>query len=71
MQFPDCEDAGEHGLHGAVVQSGGGEPQGAVGNAAALGLKIEDVCALFDRLRAGRATDEILQLSKSSHFNSQ
>lgn len=52
MQLSDGEDAGEHGLHGAVVQVGGGEPQRAVGDAAALGVKVEEVGALLHRLRA-------------------
>lgn len=52
VQLPDGEDANEHGLHGAVVQRGGGEPQGAVGDAAALRVKVEQVGALFDRLWA-------------------
>lgn len=53
MQLSDGEDSDEHGLHGAVIQRSGGEPQGAVGDAAALGVKIEQVGALLDRLRAG------------------
>ena len=56
VQFSDGEDAGEHRLHGGVVQSGGGEPQGAVGDAAALREKVEQVGALLDRLRAGWRT---------------
>jgi len=56
MQFSDGEDADEHALHGAVVQRGEGEPQGAVGDAAALGVKVEQVGALLDRVRAGRKT---------------
>lgn len=48
MQLSDGEDADEHALHGAVVQRGGGEPQGAVGDAAALGVKVEQVGALLD-----------------------
>lgn len=54
MQLPHCEDADEHGLHGAVIQRSGREPQGTVRDAAALGVKIEEVSALFDWLRAGR-----------------
>lgn len=53
MQLSDGEDAGQHGLHGTVVQRGGGEPQWAVGDTAALGVKVEQVGALLDRLRAG------------------
>lgn len=48
MQLSDGEDADEHGLHGAVIQRGGGEPQRTVGNAAALGVKVEQVGPLFD-----------------------
>lgn len=59
MQLSDCEDAGEHGLHGAVVQGGGGEPQGAVGDAAALGVKVEQVGALLHRLRAERRQNDV------------
>lgn len=59
VELPDGEDAGEHGLHGGVVQGGGGEPEGAVGDAASLRQKVEDVGALLDRLRAGRKTDGV------------
>lgn len=56
MQLSDGEDADEHGLHSAVIQRGGGEPQRAVGDAAALRVKVEQVGALLDRLRAGWKT---------------
>jgi len=56
MQLSDSEDANEHVFLCAVVQWAGGEPQGAVGDAAALRLKEEQVGALFDRLRAGWKT---------------
>lgn len=52
MQLSDGEDADEHGLHGGVIQSGGGEPQRAVGDTAALGVQVEHVGALLNRLRA-------------------
>lgn len=52
MQISDSENADEHGLHGAVLQRGGGEPQRAVGDAAALGQKVEHVGALLNWLRA-------------------
>lgn len=48
MQISDREDAGEHGLHGAVLQGGGGEPQGTVGDAATLRQKVEHVGTLFN-----------------------
>ena len=54
MHLSHAEDACEHAPHGGVVQGGTGEPQGAVGHAAALGPEVEDVAALLDRLRAGR-----------------
>lgn len=50
MQISDGEDANEHGLQGGVVERGGGKPKWAVGNAGALGKKVEDVGALLDRL---------------------
>lgn len=56
MQLSDGEDADEHGLHSAVIQRGGGEPQRAVGDAAALRVKVEQVGALLDRLWAGWKT---------------
>ena len=56
MQLSDGEDAGEHGLHGGVIQGGGGEPQWAVGDAAALRVKVEHVGALLHRLGAERKT---------------
>lgn len=52
MELSDGEDADEHALHGGVVQRGGGEPQGAVGDAAALRVEVKQVGALLDRLRA-------------------
>lgn len=58
MQLSDCEDADEHGLHGGVIQSGGGEPQRAVGDTAALGVQVEHVGSLLNRLRAGRKKQE-------------
>lgn len=58
MQVSDGEDADEHGLQGGVVERGGGKPQWAVGNAGALGEKVEDVGALLDRLRAGQKTGD-------------
>lgn len=48
MQISDGENADQHGLHGAVLQRGGGEPQWAVGDTAALGQKVEDVGTLFN-----------------------
>lgn len=54
MQLSDGEDAGQHGLHGAVVQRSGGEPQRAIWDAATLWVKVEHVGALLDRLRADR-----------------
>lgn len=54
MQVSDGENADEHGLHGAVLQRGGGEPQWAVGDTAALGQQVEHVGTLFDRLGAER-----------------
>lgn len=69
VQLPDGEDAGQHGLHGAVIQRGGGEPQRAVGHAAALRVKVEHVGALLYRLRAGRKTNLIEHvLQRSEHF---
>lgn len=56
MQLSDGEDADEHGLQSGVVEWGGGEPQRAVGDAGALGEKVEDVGALLDGLRAGEKT---------------
>lgn len=58
MLLSDGEDAGEHGLHGAVVQRGGGEPHGAVGDAGALRLEVEHVGALLHRLGAGRVRNK-------------
>lgn len=52
MQISDREDADEHGLHGAVIQRSGGEPQRTVGDTAALGQKVEYVGTLFNWLRA-------------------
>lgn len=52
MQISDSENADEHGLHGAVLQRGGGEPQRAVGDAAALRQKVEHVGPLLNGLRA-------------------
>lgn len=51
MQLSDGEDASEHGVHGVVVQRGGGEPQRGVGHTAALGVKVEHVGALPHQLR--------------------
>lgn len=48
MQLSDSEDADEHALHGVVIQRGGGEPQRAVGDAAALRVKVEHIGTLFD-----------------------
>lgn len=62
MQLSDGEDADEHGLHSAVIQRGGGEPQRAVGDAAALRVKVEQVGALLDRLRAGWKTFILVSL---------
>lgn len=56
MQLSDSEDADEHALHGVVIQRGGGEPQRAVGDAAALRVKVEHIGTLFDWLRAGWKT---------------
>ena len=65
MQLSDGEDAGQHGLHGAVVQRGGGEPQRAVGDTAALRVKVEQVGALLDRLRAGWKTVNVNMVSNT------
>lgn len=53
LHLSDGEDSYKHGLHRAVVQRVGGEPQRAVGNARMVRVKVEQVGAVPHRLWAG------------------
>lgn len=50
LNLSHSEDSLKHRFHDAAIQRGGGKPQVAAGNTAAIGLEVERVAALLHQL---------------------